>query len=321
MSFALITEPISVPPALWIGFSVVVVLLLLIDLNLFHNKAREASLTEALLATLGWIALATGFGLWITFRAGTAKGLEFFSGYLIEYALSMDNIFLFVLIFQSFKINSHQQHQLLFWGVFGALVMRAIMIFAGVGLIQNFSWIMYLFGAYIVYAGIEMLLPKHGEQDVEDSIMVRLARRFLPMATQPTPGRYFLREKGHLKFTLLALVLVVIEGTDLLFALDSIPAVFGITTDAFIVFTSNVAAVLGLRSLYFLLAGAIRYLTYLHYGLALILIFIGAKMVLADLLPISTLLSLAVVGGILNLTVLISLFYHPKKNDRKKRSH
>jgi len=294
--------------AFWIGFNAVVLVLLALDLAVLHRKQRAISIRESLVTTLGWIALATGFGLWIMHREGTGKGLEFFTGYLIEYALSVDNIFIFVLIFASFKIAADQQHRLLFWGVLGALVMRGAMIGAGVTLLRTFEWVIYLFGAYILYAGFHMLFHQaRAEVKVEHHLVVRLARRFLPLSSGDHGGRFVVRENGRLKLTLLFLVLVAVELTDLIFALDSIPAIFGVTTDPFIVYTSNVCAILGLRSLYFLLAGAVKSLVYLHTGLACVLIFIGAKMIGEHFLPISTQLSLLIVGGILALSVVASL--------------
>ena len=294
--------------ALWMGFNAVVLALLALDLTVLHRKERAVSVRESLAATLVWIALAAGFGLWITHREGTGKGLEFFTGYLIEYSLSVDNIFIFALIFASFKIAANQQHRLLFWGVLGALVMRGTMIGAGVALLRTFEWVIYLFGAYILYAGFHMLFHQaRAEVQVERHLVVRLARRFLPMSSGGHGGRFVMREDGRLKLTLLFLVLAVVELTDLIFALDSIPAVFGVTHDPFIVYTSNVCAILGLRSLYFLLAGAVKSLVYLHTGLACVLIFIGAKMVGEDFIPISTGLSLLIVGGILGVTVAASL--------------
>jgi tellurite resistance protein TerC len=294
--------------AFWIGFNAVVLVLLVLDLTVLHRKTRAISIRESLLTTLGWVALAVGFGLWIMHQEGNDKSLEFFTGYLIEYALSIDNIFIFVLIFSAFKIAADQQHRLLFWGVLGALVMRGAMIGAGVALLRKFEWVIYIFGAYILYAGVNMLF--HEEKaavKVENHLVVRLARRFLPLSSGDGGGRFVVREQGRLKFTLLFLVLVAIELTDLIFALDSIPAIFGVTTDPFIVYTSNVCAILGLRSLYFLLAGAVKSLAYLHLGLAGVLIFIGAKMIGNGFYHISTTISLVVVGGILGLAVVASL--------------
>ena len=292
----------------WIGFNAVVLVLLVLDLTVLHRKQHAVSIRESLVTTLGWIALATGFGLWVMHQEGTEKGLEFFTGYLIEYALSIDNIFIFVLIFTSFKIAADQQHRLLFWGVLGALVLRGAMIGAGSALLRTFEWVIYLFGAYILYAGFQMLFHQSkAEVSVEKQLVVRLARRFLPMSSGDHGGRFVVWEAGRLKFTLLFLVLVAVEMTDLVFALDSIPAIFGVTKDPFIVYTSNVCAILGLRSLYFLLAGAVKQLVYLHTGLACVLIFIGAKMVGEHFLPIPTELSLLIVGGILAVSVIASL--------------
>jgi tellurite resistance protein TerC len=297
----------------WIGFNAVVLALLVLDLTVLHRKERAVSIKESILTTLVWVALATGFGCWIMYTAGKDKGLEFFTGYVIEYALSIDNIFIFVLLFTGFAVGAHQQHRLLFWGVIGALVMRGAMIGAGVVLLRTFEWVIYLFGAYILYAGIAMLFHKPGEEvDVEKNKVVRLARRFLPVSACDSGGRFIVREDSRLKFTLLAVVLVSIELTDLVFALDSIPAIFGVTTDPFIVYTSNVCAILGLRSLYFLLAGAVKSLVYLHIGLACVLMFIGAKMVVGAFLSISTGWSLLVVGGILAVAIIASLL-KPKR--------
>jgi tellurite resistance protein TerC len=239
---------------------------------------------------------------------GRTKGLEFFTGYLIEYALSLDNIFIFVLIFTSFRVAAEQQHRLLFWGVLGALVMRGIMIGAGAALLEAFEWVIYIFGAYILYAGFRMLFHKaDAEANVEEQFVVRMARRFLPMSSGDHGGRFVVREGGRIKFTILFLVLVAVELTDLVFALDSIPAILGVTKDPFIVYTSNVCAILGLRSLYFLLAGAVKSLVYLHTGLACVLIFIGAKMVCEHFIDVPTELSLIIVGGILAISVIASL--------------
>jgi len=286
----------------------VVLVLLTLDLTVLHRKRHAISIRESLVTTLGWIALAVGFGFWIIHEEGSQKGLEFFTGYLIEYALSLDNIFIFVLVFTSFKVAPDQQHRLLFWGVLGALVMRGAMILAGTALLRSFEWIIYVFGAYILYAGFQMLFHQSkAEVNVEHQLVVRLARRFLPLSSGDHGGHFIVREKGRLKLTLLFLVLVVIELTDLVFALDSIPAIFGVTKDPFIVYTSNVCAILGLRSLYFLLAGAVKSLVYLHTGLACVLIFIGAKMVGEHFVPIPTGISLLIVGGILGIAVAASL--------------
>jgi tellurite resistance protein TerC len=297
----------TTPLSLWIGFNAVIVALLAVDLTLLQRERRGPSLVEAVGMTVGWMVLAGLFGLWIVHHGGAAKGLEFFTGYVIEYALSVDNIFIFVLVFGAFQVASCDQHRLLFWGVLGALVMRGVMIFVGTALLQRFEWVIYLFGAYIVYAGVAMLWPQR-KMAVEELRIVRGARRFLPLSRGAHGGRFVLREEGRWKFSMLFLVLVVIELTDLVFALDSIPAVFGVTRDPFIVYTSNICAILGLRSLYFLLAHAVRRLVYLHFGLAAVLIFIGAKMLSEKFYQIPTSWSLVVVAGLLLISAAASLF-------------
>ena len=254
---------VDAPLSLWIGFNVLILALLGTDLVLFRRADRPAKTGRLILTTLVWIAVAVLFGLWIGHRAGIDKSLEFFTGYLVEYALSLDNILLFVLIFSSFGIAPEQQRRVLFWGVVGALLMRGLMILAGVALLERFAWVFYLFGAYIVYAGVSLFFPRK-HRDVEDRRVVRLARRWLPLSAEANSPRFTVREAGRRRFTLLFLVLIVIELTDLVFALDSIPAIFGVTTDPFIVYTSNACAILGLRSLYFLLARAVRSLAYLQ---------------------------------------------------------
>jgi tellurite resistance protein TerC len=304
------------PLSFWFAFNIAVVVLLVLDLTVLNRKERAPSLKESLLTTLVWVTLAVGFGFWLVWHAGWAKGSEFFTGYVIEYSLSVDNLFLFVLIFATFRVAPEQQRRLLFWGVIGALVMRGAMIGAGVALLQKFEWVIYLFGAYILYAGFHMLLHRaRAEVKVERRLVVRLARSVLPLSSNDHGGHFVVWEAGRLKFTLLFLVLLVVEITDLIFALDSIPAIFGVTRDPFIVYTSNVCAILGLRSLYFVLAVAVKKLVYLHAGVACVLIFVGAKMVGEHLCPISTNLSLVIVGGILAVSVAASLLR------TKSRSH
>jgi tellurite resistance protein TerC len=302
---------VSAPLPLWIGFNAAILGLLAVDLGLLSRGDRPPSLRRLIFTTLAWVLLAVAFGGWIGLHAGGGKCLEFFTGYLIEYALSLDNIFLFVLIFTSFGLAPARQRRVLFWGVLGALVLRGLMILAGVSLLARFDWIFYLFGAYIVYAGVNLFIPKP-HRDVEQSRVVRLARRFLPLSGDSASARFVVRENGRLRFTLLFLVLIVVEVTDLVFALDSIPAIFGVTTDPFIVYTSNACAILGLRSLYFLLARAVTSLVYLQPGLGAVLVFIGAKMLLRTLVPISTGLSLLVVGGILAVALAASLLAKPR---------
>jgi len=294
------------PYSFWIGFNIAVVTLLILDLTVLNRAERGPSMRESILTTLVWVALAVGFGFWLARESGWSKGSEFFTGYVIEYSLSVDNLFLFVLIFANFRVSAAEQRRLLFWGVIGALIMRGIMIGAGVALLSRFSWLIYLFGAYIIYAGFSMLFHKE-EVEVETLTVVRVARRLLPMSSGNHGGRFFLREAGRFKFTILFLVLLAVEFTDLIFALDSIPAIFGVTRDPFIVYTSNVCAILGLRSLYFVLARFVKTLVYLHVGLAIVLIFIGAKMALEGIFHISTVVSLLIVGGIVAVSIVASL--------------
>jgi len=296
------------PFSFWFGFNIAVVVLLVLDLTLLHQERRFPSMKESIITTVVWVALAVGFGFWLARQVGWEKGSEFFTGYVIEYSLSMDNLFLFVLIFSNFRVAPDQQRRLLFWGVIGALIMRGIMIGAGVALLKAFAWVIYLFGAYILCVGLHMLFRKaKTDVKVERHLVVRFVQRFLPFSSGDHGGHFMVREGGRLKFTILFLVLLVVEVTDLIFALDSIPAIFGVTRDSYIVYTSNVCAVLGLRSLYFVLAGAVKSLVYLRAGLGAVLIFIGAKMVSEHFLPISTELSLLIVGGILGVAVTASL--------------
>jgi tellurite resistance protein TerC len=306
-----LTAVTPTPLIYWIGFTGGVLALLLFDLLVLRRNRPTASLWESLATTIGWIALAIGFGIWLAHRSGGTKGLEFFTGYLIEYALSLDNIFIFATIFASFSLTPVQQHRLLFWGVMGAMVMRGFMIGIGTALLESFGWVIYIFGAYILYAGFSMLWQKK-KIDLEKKWTVRMARRFLPISQHAGSVHFMERESGQLKFTVLFLVLVIVETTDLIFALDSVPAVFGVTKDPFIVYTSNICAILGLRSLYFLLARALKHLSYLHIGLAGVLIFIGTKMLAENFYPLSTEISLLAVGAILAVAVIVSLL-KPKR--------
>jgi len=299
------------PFSFWLGFNIAVVVLLVLDLTILHREKRDPGMLESILTTLVWVALAVGFGFWLSRQIGWEKGSEFFTGYVIEYSLSMDNLFLFVLIFTNFHVVPNQQRRLLFWGVVGALVLRGAMIGAGVALLTNFNWVIYIFGAYIFYAGFQMMF-RNEQVEVEKLRVVKLARRYLPLSSGDHRGRFMVLEEGRLKFTLLFLVLIAVEMTDLVFALDSIPAIFGVTTDSYIVYTSNVCAILGLRSLYFVLVGAVKALAYLRVGLACVLVFIGTKMMIGDFYHIPTGTSLLVVGGILGISITASLL-KPKK--------
>jgi tellurite resistance protein TerC len=292
---------------LWLGFNVLVVVMLALDLGVFHRHAHAVSIKEAAIWSTVWIGLSLAFCAVVYAARGAESGLQFLSGYVIEKALSVDNIFVFVIIFAYFRVPAAYQHRVLFWGIIGALIMRAAMIFAGAALIHRFEWIMYIFGAFLVVTGWR--LAKRGEEhpDPTNNPVVRLAKRFLPFTDQYAGQSFFVRQAGRLLATPLFLVLLVVETTDLLFATDSIPAVFAITQDPFIVYTSNVFAILGLRALYFLVGGMMERLKHLQYGLAVILMFVGAKMLLREIYEIPTAASLAFIVAVLAVVVVTSL--------------
>lgn len=304
-------------PWFFAAFLAVVILLLAIDLGIFQRKAHDVSVREALVWSVVWVLLSVLFGSLVYVRFGPRSGLEFFTGYLIEYALSVDNIFVFVLIFSYFAVPSKLHHRVLFWGILGALIMRGAFIFAGTRLIEAFHWVLYIFGAFLVFTGIKILLQK-GDSEVEPgrNPVLRLFRRIMPMTPSYVGGSFFLRTKGGILATPLALVLITVETTDLVFALDSIPAIFGVTTDWFIVFTSNICAILGLRSMYFLLAVVVDRFVYLSTGLGIVLSFIGVKMLLGDIYPIGIEASLLVVAVILSGSVVLSLLMPRRKQNR-----
>ncbi len=285
--------------------------MLVLDLGVFHRRAHTVKFREALAWSLAWIAMAAIFAVIIFFWHGRTPALEFVTGYVIELSLSVDNLFVFLLIFRFFQVPSIHQHKVLFWGILGALVMRAIFIAAGVGLIQRFHWIIYVFGAFLVYSGIKLMFQNEAEIHPEKNPVLRLFRRWVPVTKDYVGNKFFVRSPG-LYATPLFVVLLVVETTDLLFAVDSIPAILAITRDAFIVYTSNVFAILGLRSMYFALAGMMEMFRYLHYGLSLVLIFVGAKMLLSHYVDIPTPIALAAVAGVLSISVIASLA-HPKK--------
>ena len=294
-------------PLHWIAFNVLVLLAVALDLGVFHRKAHSIGLREALGWTGAWIVLACGFGMGILYFNGRQSALEFFTGYVIEKALSVDNLFVFLVVFRVFAVKDEVQQRVLGYGILGALLMRGAMIAAGAALIHRFEWIMYVFGAFIVYAGVHMLFVREMHGHPEENFLVRFFSKHLRLTKEYRGEKFFTRENGRLFATPLFLVLLVVEVTDVTFAVDSIPAVFGITRDTFIVYTSNVFAILGLRALYFLLAGVLEKLEYLKVGLALVLIFVGAKMIAEPWLHISVAASLAAVLGILAVAALISL--------------
>lgn len=265
---------------MWIGFNLFVLVLLALDLGLLHRKDKEVGIREALLLSLGYFVLALIFGAGVYRFLGPAAGVEFFTGYLLEKSLSVDNIFVFVLIFGHFAVPPAYQHRVLFWGILGALVMRATLILVGASIIQAFHWVIYLFGAFLVLTGAKMLWTINQKPDMENNRLVQLMRRHFRVTEQYEGHNFFTRRNGLLYLTPLALVLILVEVTDVVFALDSIPAIFAITTDPFIVYTSNVFAILGLRALYFALVGIIHRFHYLKYGLSLVLMVVGAKMII-----------------------------------------
>ncbi len=286
--------------------------MLVLDLGVFHRRARAVTFREAATWSLAWIALAAIFAVVIFFWHGRTPALEFVTGYVIELSLSVDNLFVFLLIFRFFQVQPGHQHKVLFWGILGALVMRAAFIAAGVGLIERFHWIIYVFGAFLVYSGIKLFFQNEAEIHPDKNPVLRLFRRWVPV-TEGYEGTKFFVRRPALYATPLFVVLLVVETTDLLFAVDSIPAILAITRDAFIVYTSNVFAILGLRSMYFALAGMMEMFRYLHYGLSLILVFVGGKMLLSHYFEIPTPVALFAVAGVLAISVIASLVNPIKK--------
>jgi tellurite resistance protein TerC len=291
----------------WIFFNIFVLVAVALDLGVFHRRPHKIRLREAAIWSAGWVGVSILFGAGVFWFLGRQPALEFFTGYLIEKALSIDNLFLFLVIFRAFSVDERVQHRLLAWGVLGALLMRGIMIAMGAALVARFAWIMYVFGAFLVYAGIHMLLIRTRETHPEQSRIFQMASKHLRVTHQYHGERFFVRSNKQLFATPLFLVLLVVEITDITLAVDSIPAIFGITRDAFIVYTSNVFAILGLRAIYFLLAGALRRLRYLTVGLAGVLVFIGAKMIVEPWMHVPVHISLGVVAGILLVALIVSL--------------
>ncbi|MGB7846823.1 MAG: TerC family protein [Candidatus Acidiferrum sp.] len=304
-------------PLLWVGFNLFVLLAVALDLGVFHRKARKIQAREAAFWSMAWIATAMFFGYCVWHWYGAQRGLEYFTGYVIEKSLSVDNLFVFLLIFRAFQVDEQVQHRVLAWGILGALVMRGLMIAAGAALIARFHWILPAFGVFLVYSGAHMLRKRGKQVQYEKSPIFRFASTHLRVTKEYHGGKFFIRQAGQLLATPLLLVLIVIEISDVTFAVDSIPAIFGITRDAFIVYTSNVFAILGLRALYFLLSDLLEYLRYLGIGLALVLIFIGMKMVADPWRHIPVSFSLTVVGGILLIATLLSLWKGPRKESGK----
>jgi tellurite resistance protein TerC len=297
----------------WVIFNLFVLAMLILDLKVFHRKAHVVHIREALIWSAVWIALALLFNVGIYFWYGSEKALQFLTGYLIEKSLSVDNIFVFLLIFSYFEVPPLYQHKVLFWGVFGAIVLRAVFIIAGVALIERFHWVIYIFGTFLIFIGVKMALEKEKKIRPERNPIFRLFRRFIPVLDDYEGDQFLVKRNGDYFATPLAVVLLAVETTDIIFAVDSIPAILAITSDPFIVYTSNIFAILGLRALYFAFGELMRLFRYLHYGLAIILIFVGVKMVLADFYKIPVEIALGVVAIVLFLSVTISLWQLQKR--------
>lgn len=305
----------------WVGFNLFVLAMLALDLGVFHRKAHVVTFRESLTWTGVWITLALVFNVGIYHFLGPQKGLEFFTGYVIEKSLSVDNIFVFALLFSYFSVPKLYQHKVLFWGIIGALIMRATMIFLGVALIERFSWVIYLFGLFLIFTGIKMIFKNEEEIHPERNPLIRWFKKLMPVTPEYREDRFFVRESGVLMATPLFVVLLMVEFTDLIFAVDSIPAIFAVTRDPFIVYTSNVFAILGLRSLYFALAGIMDKFHYLKIGLGIVLSFVGVKMLLGHTAwKIDTGVSLIVILGVLALSMVASLIW-AKKHESPSSEH
>ncbi|MFZ0883629.1 MAG: TerC family protein [Candidatus Acidiferrales bacterium] len=300
---------LGTPLHIWAVFAVAMSAALVIDLGVFHRKAHTISTKEALLESAAWISISLIFNLWVRFALGPQAGLEFLTGYLVEKSLSVDNIFVFLVIFQAFRVPAKSQHRVLFLGVIGALVMRAAFVLAGVELLETFHAVLYVFGALLLLTGLRMFLPVKRTMHPEKNWLVRAARRIMPVVDEYDGERFLVKREGKWNATPLFLALVAVEAMDIIFAVDSVPAVLAITRNTFIVYSSNVFAILGLRALYFALAGILPRFRFLHQGLATILVFVGAKMSLSEWLPIPSLISLAAIAGILTITVAASLLF------------
>ena len=301
-------------PLLYVLFTVSIIALLMVDLGLFQRKTHEVKIKEALGWSAVWISLALLFNLGLFFWRGKEPALQFLTGYLIELSLSVDNLFVFLLIFMYFKVPAAYQHKVLFWGILGAQIMRGLLIGVGVVLIAQFHWILYLFGVFLVFTGMKMGVQREeAEVRPERNIFVRIFKKVMPVTPGYHGSKFFLKLEGRHYATLLFVVVIVLETTDLLFALDSIPAIFAITTDPFIVYTSNICAILGLRSLYFALAGMMSLFHYLKIGLAVVLTFVGVKMLLAEIFPVPIGIALGVIGAVLLLSVIASILWPKQK--------
>lgn len=302
---------------LWAGFNLFVLAMLALDLGVFHRKSHTVTVKEALIWTGVWVSLALIFNLLIYSYFGEEKAVEFFTGYLIEKSLSVDNIFVIILIFSYFQVPQEYQHKVLFWGILGALVMRVIFIFSGIELIHRFHWLVYIFGGFLIFTGVRMLTSDDSKIEPEKNPLIKLARRMFSVTQQFVGDSFFVKQEGKTWATPLFLVVILIEATDLIFAVDSIPAILAISDDPFIVYTSNVFAILGLRSLYFALSGIEKYFHYLKFGLSAILVFVGAKMCIVDFFKIPVEISLIVIVFILAISMLSSVLFPKRKEEIK----
>lgn len=300
----------------WVGFHIFILFMLALDLGLVRRKAREVSLKEALAWSAVWISLAMVFNGFIYYWLGSEKALSFLAGYLIEKSLSVDNLFVFLLVFSYFKVPPLYQHKILFWGILGALFMRAVFIIAGIALISYFHFVIYIFGAFLIFTGIKLVMEKDEDIEPEKNPVLKFVRKFIPIKTEYGVGKFFLRENGKLYATQLFVVLVVVETTDVIFAVDSIPAILAITPDPFIVYTSNIMAILGLRALYFALSGIMGMFHYLSYGLCFILVFIGVKMMISDFYKIPIAVALGVIAGVLTISIVLSIVFKPQEAEK-----
>lgn len=291
----------------WVLFNLFLIVMLALDLFVFNRKAHVIEFKEALKWVVFWVGLAVAFGFFIHFWRGSEVTTAYFSAYMVELSLSVDNLFVFLLLFTYFCVPQEYRHRVLFWGILGAIIMRALFIMAGITLLENIHWIIYIFGAFLVFTGIKMASRKEGEQHPESNPVIKLVSRYLPTTDCYRGSKFFVKEKGRFLATPLFMVLIAIETTDIIFAVDSIPAVLSITTDSFIVYTSNMLAIMGLRSMYFALCGFANKIYYLNYGLAAVLVFLGLKMLLSGILEIPTFVSLAIIAFILGVSIVASL--------------
>jgi tellurite resistance protein TerC len=309
---------LGTPIHVWVVFAIVIAAALVLDLGVFHRKSKKVSLRVALIESAAWIALSLLFAVYVHFSRGTQAGVAFLTGYLVEKSLSVDNIFVFVLIFRAFQVPERSQHKVLFYGVIGALVMRALFVLAGVELLQDFHFILYIFGGILVVTAIQMLRPGQRAIEPERNWLVRVTRQFIPVLTDYSGEDFWVKRERKWNATPLFMALVAVEAMDIVFAIDSVPAVLAITRDTFIVYSSNAFAILGLRALYFALADILPRFRFLHQGLAAILLFVGFKMIASDWIDLPDLMALGVIAGILLITIVASLTVTPKLGERSQ---